>query len=111
MGGAFRGFAVETIAPEEVFSVRQNRKTTIDTIDGRFDVRALGPPVPLLALSPPQSAGVARAVLGRFAKLDVYDSWLRAHEGQLLAGAVCSRDAVPARGDVDLSALVPFLGA
>ncbi|MDX6475704.1 MAG: hypothetical protein QOH95_1215, partial [Gaiellaceae bacterium] len=55
--------------------------------------------------------GVARAVLGRFAKLDVYDSWLRAHEGQLLAAAVCSRDAVPARGDVDLSALVPFLGA
>ena len=111
MGGAFRGFAVETIAPEQVFSLRQNRATTIDTIDGRFSVRALGPAIPLLALSPAQSSTVARAVLGRFAKLDVYDRWLRTQEIHLLADAVCIRDAVPAQGDVDLSAWVPFLGA
>jgi hypothetical protein len=111
MGGALRGFAVETIAPEEVFSVRQGRKSMIDTIDGRYAVRALGPPVPLLALSPTQAAGVARAVLGRFAKLDVYDRWLRARQVQLLASAVCIRDAVPDQGQVDLSAWVPFLGA
>ena len=111
MGGAVRGFAVETIAPEEVFSLRQSRKTTIDTIDGRFTVRALGPAMPLLALSPKQSATVAREVLGRFAKLDVYERWLRAREIGLLANAVCIRDALPARGDVDLSASVPFLGA
>ena len=111
LGGAFRGFALETIAPQEVFSVPENRKTTIDTIDGRFAVRALGPAIPLLALSPSQSSAVARAVLGRFAKLAVYDRWLRARQIQLLADAVCIRDAVPARGDVDLSAWVPFLGA
>jgi len=111
MGGSLRGFAVETIAPEEVFSVRQGRESMIDTIDGRYAVRALGPPVPLLALSPTQAAGVARAVLGRFAKLDVYDRWLRARQVQLLDSAVCIRDAVPDQGEVDLSAWVPFLGA
>jgi hypothetical protein len=74
-------------------------------------VRPLGPPVPLLALSPTQASTVARGVLGRFAKLDVYERWLRTREINLLAGAVCIRDAVPARGDVDLSAWVPFLGA
>ncbi|HEX4679249.1 MAG TPA: hypothetical protein VH210_08645 [Gaiellaceae bacterium] len=111
LGGAFRGFAVETIAPSEIFSLRQNRKTTIDTVDGRFAVRPLGPAVPLLALSPVQARTVARSVLGRFAKLGVYARWLRTREINLLANAVCIRDAVPARGDVDLSAWVTFLGA
>jgi hypothetical protein len=111
LSGAVRGFALETIAPDQVFSLRQNRKSTIDTVDGRFTVRPLGPPVPLLALSPKQATTVAGGVLGRFAKLDVYARWLRTREIQLLANAVCIRDAVPARGDVDLSAWVPFLGA
>ncbi len=111
LGGAVRGFAVETIAPDEVFTLRQNRRTTIDTIDGRFTVRPVGPAVPLLALSPAQARAVARGILGRFAKLDVYDRWLRARQIHLLANAVCIRDAVPAGGNVDLSAWVPFLGA
>jgi hypothetical protein len=109
--GAFRGYAVETIAPRQIFSLRQNRRTTIDTVDGRFTVRPVGPAVPLLALSPEQASTVARGVLGRFAKLDVYERWLRTREIYLLANAVCVRDAFPARGDVDLSAWVPFLGA
>jgi hypothetical protein len=109
--GASRGYAVETIAPEQIFSLRQNRRTTIDTVDGRFSVRPVGPAVPLLALSPTQASGIARGVLGRFAKLDVYERWLRTREIGLLADAMCIRDAVPARGDVDLSAWVPFLGA
>jgi hypothetical protein len=41
----------------------------------------------------------------------VYERWLRTREIYLLANAVCVRDAFPARGDVDLSAWVPFLGA
>ncbi len=109
--GAFRGFAVETIAPDEIFSLRQNRRTTIDTVDGQFTVRPLGPALPLLALSPNQARTVARGVLGRFATLDVYERWLRTQEIHLLANAVCVRDAVPAQGDVDLSTWVPFLGA
>jgi hypothetical protein len=109
--GGSRGYAVATIAPEQIFSLRQNRRTTIDTVDGRFSVRPVGPAVPLLALSPTQTSAIARGVLGRFAKLDVYERWLRTREIRLLADAVCIRDAVPARGDVDLSAWVPFLGA
>jgi hypothetical protein len=111
MGGAIRGFAVDTIAPKQVFALPPNRKATIDTIDGRFTVRALAASTQLLALSPKQATGVARAVLGRFAKLDVYDRWLHAREVAVLGDAVCARDAVPAQGDVDLSAWVPFLAA
>jgi hypothetical protein len=54
---------------------------------------------------------VARAVLGRFAKDDVYQRWLRARETSLLGDAVCARDDVPVPGDVDLTLWAPFLGA
>jgi hypothetical protein len=111
LGDARRGLAVETIAPEEVFALPQGRRRRIDTIDGRFEVRALGPSVPLFALPPARAQDVARGVLGRFAKDVVYERWLRAQESTLLAAAVCARDAVPAKGDVDLTAWAPFLGA
>ena len=109
LGDAVRGFAVETIAPTEVFTVSQNKRSSIDTIDGRYTVTPLGPPQPLLALSPHDAHIVAVGVLGRFAKLAVYERWLRTQEIKLLASAVCTRDLVPAQGDVDLSAWVPSL--
>ena len=111
LGGAQRGFAVETIAPEQVFTLPLGRPRAIDTIDGRFAVRALGPALPLFALPPARAQDVARAVLGRFAKDDVYQRWLRTRETALLADAVCARDDVPAPGDVDLTLWAPFLGA
>jgi hypothetical protein len=110
LGDAVRGFAVQTIAPDQVFSLSASRQTAIDTVDGRFAVRPLGPAVPLLALPPARAADVARGVLGRFAKDDVYQRWLRTRENALLAQAVCARDDVPAKGDVDLTAWLPFLG-
>jgi len=111
LGDASRGFAVETIAPEQAFTLPLGKRTTIDTIDGRFAVRALGPPLPLLALSPQSAVDVARGVLGRFAKDAVYQRWLVARENVLIAKAVCARDDVPAKGDVDLTAWAPFLGS
>jgi hypothetical protein len=111
LGGAQRGFAVETIAPEQVFSLPLGKPRSIDTIDGRFAVRALGPSLPLFALPPARAQDVARAVLGRFAKDDVYQRWLRTRENVLLGDASCARDDVPAPGDVDLTLWAPFLGA
>jgi hypothetical protein len=110
LGDAYRGFAVETIAPAEVLTLPQGRRTTIDTVDGRFAVLPLGPPLPLFALPPARARDVATGVLGRFAKDDVYERWLRAQQSRLLADAVCARDDLPAKGDVDLTAWAPFLG-
>jgi hypothetical protein len=111
LGGALRGFAVETFAPQQLFGLPQGRRRSIDTIDGRFVVRALGPALPLYALPPARAADVARAVLGRFAKDAVYQRWLRAQQTAQLADAVCARDDLPAPGDVDLTLWAPFLGA
>jgi hypothetical protein len=111
LGDAVRGWAVETIAPEQVFSLPTGVRRPIDTIDGRFRVRALGPPLPLLALPPARARDVARGVLGRFARDAVYERWLSARQSSLLANAVCARDRLPVKADVDLTAFVPFLGA
>jgi len=110
LGDAFRGFAVETIAPSEVFALPQWRRSLLDTVDGRFAVRPLGPPLPLLGLPPAAARDVARGVLGRFAKEAVYERWLGSRQSSLLATAVCVRDALPVKGDVDLTAWAPFLG-
>jgi hypothetical protein len=111
LGGARRGFAVDTFAPEQVFALPIGEKKAIDTLDGRFTVRALGPSLPVYALAPARARDVAQAVLGRFAKDNVYQHWLRAREAALLANAVCAKDDVPAAGDVDLTLWAPFLSA
>jgi hypothetical protein len=111
LDGARRGFAVETIAPDQVFSLPVGKKKAIDTLDGRFTVTALGPSLPVFALPPARERDVAQAVLGRYAKDDVYQAWLRTREAVLLKQAVCARDDVPAAGDIDLTLWAPFLAA
>lgn len=110
LGDAVRGFAVETIAPAAVFGLPQGPRTPIDTIDGRFAVRALGPALPLYALPPAKQAAVARGVLGRFARDDLFAGWLVQQEAKVLQTAVCLRDNLPAPGDVDLTTWAPYLG-
>jgi hypothetical protein len=111
LGDAYHGYAVETIAPAEVFTLPAGKRRSIDTVDGRFVVRAIGPPLPLVALAPSDARSVARGLHGRFAKDAVYDRWLRAQESRVLQSAVCARDDVPSSGSVDLTAWAPFLGA
>jgi hypothetical protein len=110
LGDVDQGIAVDTLAPPEVFRLPTGRSAAIDTIDGRFQVQALGPALPLYALPSAQAVGVARSVLGRFARADVFEHWVRSQEAALLRSAVCARDELPAPADVDLTAWVPFLG-
>lgn len=109
LGDAVRGWAVATLTPPQLFTVRVGKTITIDTADGRFAVRALGPPLPL-GLLPRARAEVAASVsLRRVAKQDVYRSWLKAREAPLFGEAICVRDELPTGGPVDLGPFVPFL--
>lgn len=110
LGDVDRGLAVDTLAPPELFRLPTGRQASIDTIDGRFQVQALGPALPLYALPRSQATGVARAVLARFARAGVFEQWVRGQEAALLQNAVCARDELPTVADVDLAAWVPFLG-
>jgi hypothetical protein len=107
LGGAEKGWAVSTLAPERVF--RLGKAARIDTPDGAFHVQPLGPAVPLGLLPAATGRAVAQASLQRLARANVYASWLAAQERAQLAGATCLRDDLPATGATDLSPFVPFL--
>jgi hypothetical protein len=109
LGDAARGWAISTLAPARVFTMAPGRKVKIDTPDGRFTVRALGPPAPLELIPRANAEAAARAALSRLAKQDVYASWLEQAEKQVLADAVCVRDDLPSPGRIDLGPFVPFL--
>jgi hypothetical protein len=110
LGDVDQGLAVATLAPAQVFRLPTGRSASIDTIDGRFQVTPLGPSLPLFALPRAQAVRTAVDVLDRFARDDVFQSWLSGQESKLLATAVCARDDLPTEADVDLTAWVPFLG-
>jgi hypothetical protein len=107
LGGAERGWAVSSLAPERVFSLQ--RAARLDTPDGVFRVKPLGPPLPLGLLPASTANAVARATLERLAHADVYARWLEAQERAQLDGATCLRDDLPATGATDVSPFVPFL--
>nr|MBA2384612.1 hypothetical protein [Actinomycetota bacterium] len=74
LGGATRGFAVETFAPARIFSLARTGR--IHTIHGPVEVEPLGEAV-LLGTMPLQDARPAiEASLKRFARAAVYESWL-----------------------------------
>ncbi len=105
--GGTRGWAVQTLAPSEVFTL--DGAGPIDTPDGTFDVTPLGAALPLGLLPRAQAAAAAGAALERLARETDYRSWLRAQEKQLLATASCLNDQVPTAEATDLSPFVPFL--
>ena len=109
LGDAARGWAISTLAPAQLFTIPARKNVKIDTPDGRFTVRALGPPMPLELLPREKAEVAARAALDRLAKQEVYASWLEHAEQRVLTDAVCVRDQLPSAGRVDLASLVPFL--
>jgi hypothetical protein len=109
LGDAERGWAVATLTAPQVFSIPTGKTVSLDTIDGRFRVRALGPPLPLALVPRADAEAAARTALTRFSKQDVYASWLKTQEGRLLASATCVRDRLPTAGPVELGSFVSFL--
>jgi hypothetical protein len=107
LGGLSSGWAIETLAPAEVFRLTGPGK--IDTADGTFDVTPVGTALPLGLLSRANAVAAARQALGLLEREAEYRSWLRTEESQLLATASCLNDQVPAEEETDLSPFVPFL--
>ncbi len=107
LGGLEKGWAIETLAPTEVFTLTAPGK--IDTADGTFDVTPSSTATPLGLLPPAEAAAAARQALDRLTRETIYRSWLRDQEKTLLASASCLNDQVPTAEETDLSPFVPFL--
>jgi hypothetical protein len=111
LGMRKRGFALESIAPPQLFTLGGGGWHSIRTMRGTYQVRALDSPVSLGALP----LGVARPAmvnaLKELARSDRYEAWLLARERVLDEQAVCRRDAQPQVGVVELTDYLPFLAA
>jgi hypothetical protein len=107
LGGATHGWAIETLAPAELFGLTGPGK--IDTADGTFQVTPAGAALPLGLLPKGQATEAAREALSRQERDAEYRAWLRAQEQQLLSSASCLNDQVPTIETTDLSPFVPFL--
>lgn len=107
LDGGSRGWVVSSLGPPQVFAL--TGPTDIDTVDGPFRVTPLGPTMPLALLTSAQAKSIARKALDRFARIDLYGSWLRDAEKTQLAGALCVGDRLPTSGPTDIAPFAPFL--
>ena len=111
LGGRTRGLALASNAPPQLFRLRGTGWTTIRTMTGQFQVRALEPAVPLGGVP----LGVARpalaAALKALARDQRYEAWLVARERAYDYATLCYRDRQPTAGLVPLTDYLPFLAA
>jgi hypothetical protein len=112
LGKRKRGFALESLAPPQLFSLREGGGWhTIRTMRGTFQVRAFASPVSLGALPPELARPAIVTALKELARSDRYEAWLLARERVLDDQAVCRRDVQPEVGVVELTDYLPFLAA
>ena len=111
LGNRKRGFALESSAPAQLFSIPQGGWQKIRTMRGTYKVRALDAPVPLGAVPFSAARPAIVAALRGLEQADRYDSWLLARENLLDTQTLCRRDQQPQVGVVPLTDYLPFLAA
>jgi hypothetical protein len=111
LGNRKRGFALESSAPPQLFTIPQGTWRKVRTMRGTYQVRALDAPVPLGAIPFGLARPAVVSALRQLAQADRYDAWLLARERVLDEQAVCRRDVQPEAGVVPLTDYLPFLAA
>jgi hypothetical protein len=111
LGGGKRGFALESNAPRQLFSMPGGRWISVRTMLGTFKVRALQPAAPLGAMPLEVARPAVVSALKALARDQRYESWLLAKERGYAEIAVCRKDEQPTPGVVPLTDYLPFLAA
>jgi hypothetical protein len=109
LGGRRSGYALASTAPPQLMNVASGRWSTVWSPLGPVQVRPLGPPQPLAALSVSDVRAGIRAALMAQAREDHFQEWLLAAQRNALSEAICWRDQMPEPSEVDLTNYLPFL--
>jgi hypothetical protein len=109
LGNRKRGFALESTAPSQLFSISQGGWHKVRTMRGVYEVRALDSTVPLGAIPFALARLAVSNALRQLAQDDRYDRWLLARERALVDQALCRRDVQPRAELVPLTDYLPFL--
>jgi hypothetical protein len=109
LGGRTSGFALEPVAPAQLFALPTGRQTKLRTPLGTLlvkptdDTQQLGElPLGLVRTS-------IAAALQKFARDDAYARWILNRETSALAVTICQRDVLPTLSIPELESYLPFL--
>ena len=103
------GFAVQFIAPGQLFTLPTGIPTRVWTSTGFLTVTPLEEPEPLGGLPYSVARAPLRTALRWFSQGDAFDRWTSARQTKALENMVCVRDDLPEVGAVDLSPFLPVL--
>lgn len=109
LGGHKSGYVLASTAPPNLMSLATGRWSAAWSPLGTVQVRPLGAPVALGTLALGTARAAIRAALVAQAQEDHYPVWLSAAQQAAFPEAICWRDQMPEKGEVDLTNYLPFL--
>jgi hypothetical protein len=111
LGGRTRGLALASNAPPQLFRLKSSGWSTVRTMVGQYQVRALAPAVPLGGVPLDVARPAVVNALKGLARDQDYEHWLVARERAYDYATLCYRDVQPTAGLVPLTDYLPFLAA
>ncbi len=109
LGRRSRGFALDSVAPPQIFTVRGGKPVKVRTMVGTYKVRAFGAAIPLGALPLLRARPAIIAALVALKREEAYQRWLLTAAERQLSATICWRDQLPAVDSVPLTDYLPFL--
>lgn len=108
LGGRTEGFALEPLAPEQLFAMGIGTRT-LRAVDGTYQVEVLGE-VRLLGTIPfSQARGAIESALRSFERRAAFENWTVHRQEGALRTAICRKDELPSSGTIRLASYLPFL--
>jgi hypothetical protein len=111
LGRRTRGLALASNAPPQLFRLRSSGWSTIRTMVGQFQVRALAPALPLGGVPLSVARPTVVTALKGLARDEYYEHWLVARQRDFDRVTLCYRDRQPTAGLIPLTDYLPFLAA
>jgi hypothetical protein len=109
LGRRRRGFALDSVAPPQIFGVPAGRVVKVRTMVGTYKVKAFGTAIPLGALPLARARPAIVAALVALRREAAYQRWLLGAAERQLSQTICWRDQLPATDSVPLTDYLPFL--
>jgi hypothetical protein len=109
LGERKTGVAISSVAPDQVFQVKEGRSTTVVSASGQWKVKPLGPVAPLAAFSLAKARPPIGAALRQSSRTSAYQTWTAAKQRSALKRTACRRDDLPSVGAIDLTSYLSFL--
>jgi hypothetical protein len=109
LGGRSSGYALDGVAPGGVFDLASAAKGTLQTIEGSYEVSAVGDAQPLGTMPLSLVAPAIRTALTMFAQGAAFEQWTTNRQLAALDTTICRGDRMPVPAPAELETFVPAL--